>query len=87
VMIDCCLKPNEQFFSYILARTSCILMRWYPLYSRPTSLVGFLYFDSSLKQVSGYTSSNFGVMIFVIHELCTFFILKITLFSCLEPIS
>ena len=27
VMSDCCLKPNEQFFSHIMMRTSCILMR------------------------------------------------------------
>jgi len=31
--------PSEQFFSYIMARTSYILMRWYwwcPLCTRPT---------------------------------------------------
>jgi len=25
---DCCLWPNEQFFSYIMTRTSYILMTW-----------------------------------------------------------
>ena len=25
---DCCLMPSEQFFSYIIARISCILVKW-----------------------------------------------------------
>jgi len=26
---DCCLTPGEQFFSYIIERTSYISMRWW----------------------------------------------------------
>jgi hypothetical protein len=38
-----CLMQNEQFFSYIIARTSYILTRWWCLLcTRPTHLVGFL---------------------------------------------
>jgi len=36
---DYCLTSNEQCFSYIMARTSYILMRWWwwsPPCSRPT---------------------------------------------------
>jgi len=29
MVIDCCLTPSDQFFSYIMVRTSCILMRWW----------------------------------------------------------
>jgi len=38
---DCCLTPIQQFFSYIMAKTS---MRWWwgPICSRPTRWVGFL---------------------------------------------
>ena len=52
---DCCLTPTQQFFSYILARTSLFSMRWWwaPLCTRPTHLVGFLVVSaSSLKQQS-----------------------------------
>ena len=43
-VIDCCLAPIQQFFSYIMARTSYLSMRWWsdPLCSRPTHWVGFL---------------------------------------------
>jgi len=41
---DCCLKPNEQFFIYIMRRL------WYPLCTRPTRLVGFFVRARSLKQ-------------------------------------
>jgi len=36
--------PIQQFFSYIMARTSQFSMRWWwgPLCSRPTHWVGFL---------------------------------------------
>jgi len=39
-VIDCCLTPNEQYFIYIIARTSHILMRWWwcLLCTRPTRL-------------------------------------------------
>jgi len=39
-MSDCCLTPNEPFFSYIMARSNYILMRrcWCPLCTRPTCL-------------------------------------------------
>jgi len=46
-MSDCCLMPNEQDFSYIMARTSYILRRWWwwwwrcLLCTRPTSWIGF----------------------------------------------
>ena len=39
---NCYLMPNEQFFSHIMARTSCILTRWCLLCSRPTNLAIFL---------------------------------------------
>jgi len=37
--------PTQQFFSYIIARTSQISMRWWwgLLCTRPTRLVGFLF--------------------------------------------
>jgi len=40
---DCCLKPIQQFFSYIMARTSKFSMGWWwiPLCTRPTRWVGF----------------------------------------------
>jgi hypothetical protein len=40
---DCCLKPSEHFFSYIIARASYISMRWWwcPLCTRPTREVLF----------------------------------------------
>jgi len=41
-VIDCCLTPSEQFFSYIMARTSYILIQLCPLCSKPTHLVGLL---------------------------------------------
>jgi hypothetical protein len=49
---DCCLMSIQQFFSYIMARTSLFSMRWWwgPLCTRPTHLVGFFYSASSLKQ-------------------------------------
>ena len=52
-MSDCCLTPTQQFFSYIMARTSWFLTKWWwgPLCTRPTRLVGF-YSTSSLKQKS-----------------------------------
>jgi len=28
-MSECCLTQNEQFFSYTMARTSYITMRWW----------------------------------------------------------
>ena len=38
----CYLTPSQQFFSYIMARTSYISMRWWrPLCSIPTRFVGF----------------------------------------------
>jgi hypothetical protein len=50
---DYCWTWNEQFFSYIMARTNYILMRWWwcPLCSRPTHLLDF-YSAGSLKQQS-----------------------------------
>jgi len=41
---DCSLTPIQQFFSYIVARTSWFSMRWWwgPLCTRPTCWVGFL---------------------------------------------
>ena len=42
---DCCLTPTQQFFSYIMSRTSYLSMRrwqWGPLHTRPTRLVEFL---------------------------------------------
>jgi len=48
-----CLMPSGLFFSYIMTRISYISTRWWScsLCTRPTSLVGFWYFDiaSSLK--------------------------------------
>jgi hypothetical protein len=46
---DCCLTPTQQFFNYVMARTSWFSMRWIwgPLCNRLTCLVGFL-----LKQQS-----------------------------------
>jgi len=43
-MSGCCLMPTQQFFSYIMARTSSFSMRWWggPLCTRPTGWVGFL---------------------------------------------
>jgi RsiW-degrading membrane proteinase PrsW (M82 family) len=40
----CCLTPIQQFFSYIMARTSRFSMRWWwgPLCTRPTRGVRFL---------------------------------------------
>jgi len=37
---DCYITPNEQFVSYIMARTSHISMRWWwcPLCTRSTRL-------------------------------------------------
>ena len=35
---DCCLTPTQQFFSYVMARTSYFSMRC----TRPTHLVGFV---------------------------------------------
>jgi len=42
---DCCLTQTQQFFSYIMARTSQFSTRWWwcPLCTRPTRLVGFFY--------------------------------------------
>jgi len=39
-VIDCCLTPNKQSFSYIMTRTSKFSMRlwWGPLCTRPTRL-------------------------------------------------
>jgi hypothetical protein len=41
---NCCLTPTQQFFSYIMARTSQFSTRWWwgPLCTRPTGLGGFL---------------------------------------------
>ena len=43
-VIDCCLTPTQQLFSYNIARTSYFSMRWWwgLLCTRPTCLVGFL---------------------------------------------
>ena len=52
---DCCLTSTQQFFSYIMARTSSFSMklRWDPLCSRPTRLVLFFIVAAiSLKQQS-----------------------------------
>jgi hypothetical protein len=40
---DCCLMPIQQFFSYIMTRTSLFSMRWWwgPLCTRPTHWVVF----------------------------------------------
>jgi len=38
---DYYLKQSEHFFSCIMARTSCISMRWW-LCTGPTRIVGFL---------------------------------------------
>jgi len=39
---DCCLTPIEQCFSYIIARTSYILMKWWwwRFCTRPTRWAG-----------------------------------------------
>jgi len=39
---DCCLKPTQPFFSYIMARSSYISMRLCLFWTRPTRLVGIL---------------------------------------------
>ena len=41
---DCCLTLTQQFFSYIMVRTSLFSMRWWwgPLCTRPTRLVEFV---------------------------------------------
>jgi len=41
---DCCLTPNEQFVSNIIARKHYISMRWWwcLLCTRSTRLAGFL---------------------------------------------
>jgi len=48
---DCCLTSSEQFVSYIMAIASYISIRWWPLCTRPTRMVG-LHSASSLKQQS-----------------------------------
>jgi hypothetical protein len=47
-----CLTPTQQFFNYIMARTSYFSMRWWwgPLCTRPTCLLVGFYSASSLKQ-------------------------------------
>ena len=50
---NCCLMPNEQYFSYIMTRTSCI--RWYDddvnfVLNKHTKF--YYYSTSSLKQQS-----------------------------------
>jgi hypothetical protein len=42
-LMDCCFTPIQQFFSYIMARTSLFSTRWRwgPLCTRPTRLVWF----------------------------------------------
>jgi hypothetical protein len=42
-MSNCCLSPNEQFYSYILTGTSDISMTWTRGSSEPVSLVGCSY--------------------------------------------
>ena len=37
-VVHCCLTSGEHFFSYIMARTSCISMGRSPLCTRPTRL-------------------------------------------------
>jgi len=44
---DYCLTTSEQFFSYVMARTSYILMRWRlwwwcPFFTKSTGWVWFL---------------------------------------------
>ena len=49
---ECCLMPSEQFFNYIMTRTSCFLMTWWwCLFCtlRPKSLVEFLTFRKHLS--------------------------------------
>jgi len=43
-MNDCCITSNEQFFIYIMVRTSYMLMRWCwcSLCTKPTCWVRFL---------------------------------------------
>jgi hypothetical protein len=50
---DCCLTPIQQFFSYIMGRTSKFSMRWWwgSLCTRPTRGLEF-YSACSLKQQS-----------------------------------
>jgi len=50
---DCCLTPSEQFFSYIMARTTSFSMRWWwdLLCTKPTRLLDF-HSARSLKQQS-----------------------------------
>jgi hypothetical protein len=43
VRSDCCLTPGEQFFSHIMARISCIMMRQWSLFCRTTLLRGVPY--------------------------------------------
>jgi len=41
---DYCITPNEQFFSYIMARTIYVLIRWWwwcLLCTRTTCWIGF----------------------------------------------
>ena len=54
---DCCLMPNQQFFSYIMARTSWFSMRWWwdPICTRPARLFGFLKCDITATTVHGQT--------------------------------
>jgi len=53
---NCCLSPNDRYFSYIMARPSCFPWDYYDVCFciRPTltCLVGFFYSTSSLKQQS-----------------------------------
>jgi len=44
-----CLTPIQQFFSYVLARTSSFSMTWGPLCTRPTlwMLIVLSYWNSS----------------------------------------
>jgi hypothetical protein len=57
---DCCLMPIQQFFSYIMTRTSLFSMRWWwgPLCTRPTHWVVF-YSASSLKQQCRSTRTHY----------------------------
>jgi len=62
---DCCLMPIQQFFSYIMVRTSKFSMRrwWGRLCTRPTCFVCY-YSASSLKQQSaGKHVASFGHII------------------------
>ena len=46
------LRPTQQFFNYIMARTIQFSMRWWwgPLCPRPTHLFGFLSASSLIQQ-------------------------------------